>query len=106
MRLLFHCYIRLMREQISTEKMEPNQESTCEPLKGQPNQFETRENADIESPPPHDHNDILYIVLIGIGIGFALPFYRFIDHLNSLQTNKIFLTHSNGLIYFQFYDGI
>lgn len=57
--------------------MEPNQESTCEPLKGQTNQFETTENADIESPPPHDQHDILYLVLIGIGIGFALPYYRF-----------------------------
>lgn len=59
--------------------MEPNQEDTNEPLKGQPaNQFETADsNVEIESPPPQDKNDVLYVVLIAIGIGFALPFYRY-----------------------------
>lgn len=60
--------------------MEPNQDDTNEPLKEQPaNQFETADSVvDIESPPPQDKNDTLYIVLIAIGIGFALPFYRFV----------------------------
>lgn len=60
-------------------EMEQNQEETNEPLKGQPaNQFETADvNVEIESPPPQDKNDVLYIVLIAIGIGFALPFYRY-----------------------------
>lgn len=58
--------------------MEQNQEETNEPLKQPANQFETAEEAvEIESPPPQDKNDILYIVLIAIGIGFALPFYRY-----------------------------
>lgn len=58
-------------------KMEQNQEDTHEPLKSQPvNQFDT-DNVEIESAPPQDKNDIHYIVLIAIGIGFALPFYRF-----------------------------
>lgn len=59
--------------------MEQNQEDTHEPLKAQPvNQFDTGDNTvEIESPPPQDKNDILYIVLIAIGIGFALPFHRF-----------------------------
>lgn len=59
--------------------MEPNQEDTNEPLKAPPvNQFEAADSTiEIESPPPQDKNDILYIVLIASGIGFALPFYRF-----------------------------
>lgn len=58
--------------------MEPNQESVSEPLKGRPpNQFETGEQPNIESSTPQDPNDILYIVLIGVGIGFALPYHRF-----------------------------
>lgn len=59
--------------------MEQNQGDTNEPLKGQPaNQFETADsNVEVESPPPQDKNDTLYIVLIAIGIGFALPFYRY-----------------------------
>lgn len=58
--------------------MEQNQEETNEPLKQPANQFETAEEAvEIESPPPQDKNDILYIVLIAIGICFALPFYRY-----------------------------
>lgn len=67
------------QEHVSNAKMEQNQEDTNEPLKTQPvNQFETADsNIEIESPPPQDKNDILYIVLIAIGIGFALPFYRF-----------------------------
>lgn len=61
-------------------KMEQIQEETNEPLKGQPaNQFETADvNVEFESPPPQDKNDVLYIVLIAIGIGFALPFYRYL----------------------------
>lgn len=59
--------------------MEQHQEDTVEPLKAPPvNQFEAGDNSvEVESPPPQDKNDILYIVLIAIGIGFALPFYRY-----------------------------
>lgn len=71
--------------------MEQNQEGTSEPLKPA-NHFETADrNVDIESPPPQDKNDILYIVSIAIGIGFALPFYRFVCRfgLNELICDKI-----------------
>lgn len=60
--------------------MELNQEEPNVPLKGLPaDQFETADgNVEIESPPPQDKNDVLYIVLVAIGIGFALPFYRYV----------------------------
>lgn len=63
--------------------MEPHQESTYEPLEGQPplrNRLESTDSPDIETSPPQDRNGILYIALVAAGIGFVLPYNRSVYH--------------------------
>lgn len=60
-------------------EMEPHQESTYEPLEGQPpprNRLESTDSPD-ETSPPQDRNGILYIALLAAGIGFVLPYNRY-----------------------------
>lgn len=69
----FFCYLLKIRKMM---EMEPNQESTYEPLEGQRRRLESTDSPDIDTSPPQDRNGILYIALVAAGIGFVLPYNR------------------------------
>lgn len=75
--------------------METHQESTYEPLEGRRrNRLESTDSPDIEtpSPAPQDRNGILYIALVAAGIGFVLPYNRYVFSIciSSLSTIVMF----------------
>lgn len=58
-------------------EIEPNHESTYEPLEGQRRRLESTDSPiDMDTTPPQDRNGILYIALVAAGIGFVLPYNR------------------------------
>lgn len=75
-------------------EMEPHQESTYEPLEGQPlprNRLESTDSPDVETSQPQDRNGILYIALVAAGIGFVLPYNRSVCHYDTLNQSICFL---------------
>lgn len=60
--------------------MEPatNGETSYEPLEER--RRVENDGSDIETQPPHDRNSILYLTLVAAGIGFVLPYNRYVNH--------------------------
>lgn len=58
--------------------MDGTQESTYEPLEGQRRRTESTDSPEIDTAPPQDRNGILYIALVAAGIGFVLPYNRYL----------------------------
>lgn len=54
---------------------ESNEETTYEPLE---DRRMGGEGHDVDTTPPRDSNGILYVALLAAGIGFVLPYNRYV----------------------------